>query len=321
MTRAPLIDAFLARSGWDTAVRHPLAGDASARRYIRLIAQDGAQAMLMDAPPETGEDTAPFVRVARHLARAGFSAPAILDWDEPAGLILMEDLGDGLVSAICAEDQGHEPMIYAATARMLAALHLEPVPEWADRYDPPRMAEMLGPFHEYAVPMNRGGISDMERAMEDTLRAHALADPVLILRDFHAENLLWLPERDGHARIGLLDFQDALAGDPTYDLASLFQDARRDVSAEASRAATEAFCDATGHSHDAVVAGVAVQGAQRNLRILGIFARLTRAGKPKYAPLVPRVEHHLAACLAHPACTDLRRALARAAPGYLAVHA
>lgn len=310
MTRADDITRFVAGAGWGDATRLPLAGDASARRYERLNGPRGA-AILMDADPATGEQTQPFLTVAAHLTAHGFSAPQILAHDAALGLILMEDLGDDLVTHVCAQDPQDEPAIYAETARMLAALHAVPVPGWARPYGPAQMGPMIDLFFAHHTDMPA---RDVTHAVTDALTATDIAPHVLILRDFHAENLLWLPQRTGFARLGLLDFQDALAGHPAYDLASLIQDARRDVSRDAARAAVHAFCDATGHDTARIEGAIATQGAQRNLRILGIFARLARQGRTKYTPLLPRVEAHLAACLAHPAASGIARALA--AHGY-----
>ncbi len=312
MTRASHITRFLADAGWGDAARLPLAGDASARSYERLKGTKGT-AILMNADPATGEQTQPFLTVADHLSAHGFSAPRILATDPALGLILMEDLGDDLLTQVCARRPGDEAALYAETARMLAALHAVPVPGWAKPYGPAQMGPMIDLFFAHHTDMPARDVTD---AVTQALEATDIAPQVLILRDFHAENLLWLPDRDGAARLGLLDFQDALAGHPAYDLASLIQDARRDVSRDAANAAVFAFCDATGHDAARIEAAIATQGAQRNLRILGIFARLAGAGRTKYTPLLPRVEAHLAACLAHPAASGIARALA--ANGYTA---
>jgi aminoglycoside/choline kinase family phosphotransferase len=143
--------------------------------------------------------------------------------------------------------------------------------------------------------------------LKAALRAHADGPRVLVLRDFHAENLLWLPGRAGLARVGLLDFQLGQLGQPGYDLVSLLQDARRDVAAETEAAMIARFVTATGVMPAAFAAHYAVLGAQRALRILGIFARLCLvAGKPGYVALIPRVWGQLQRNLAHPALADLR---------------
>ncbi|MEM9600909.1 MAG: phosphotransferase, partial [Pseudomonadota bacterium] len=146
---------------------------------------------------------------------------------------------------------------------------------------------------------------DAFRRAFETLSAHA---PGLALRDYHAENLFWLAGRERQARVGLIDFQDALYAHPAYDLVSLLEDARRDVSLKLHEPLKRRFCDAAGLSCDeAFNAAYAVTAAQRNAKILGIFVRLViRDGKPKYRDLIPRVKAHFQRDLAHPACAGIR---------------
>jgi hypothetical protein len=309
--RAALAARFLDGAGWGGALRAPLAGDASGRRYERLSRCDGS-AVLMDAPPETGEDVRPFLAVARHLAALGFSAPAILAADEAAGLLLLEDFGDDLFARLCARAPAREAPLYAAAAEFLAALHRHPAPSFAPPFDAAAMAPQIAPLFDFYLPGAGPRPADAFRAdfiaaLREALAYYDAPSPVLVLRDFHAENLLWLPARKGDARIGLLDFQDAKAGHPAYDLASLLADARRDVSEAAREGAIRAYLDASGADPEDFAAALALQGVQRNLRILGIFARLASvAGKPRYLDFMPRVWGHLSRDLAHPALAGLR---------------
>ena len=309
--RAQSLSRFLAEAGWEGAQAAPLAGDASARRYTRLLRADGARAVLMDADLATGEDVRPFLRIARHLTGLGLSAPRVFAADEAEGLLLLEDLGDEVVARVAARDPSAEPMLYAAAADTLAELHRHAPPAGAEQATPARLAAMTDLAFTHYAPDTPAAARDRARAaLEEALGRHAEGTGVLVLRDFHAENLIWLPDRRGPARMGLLDFQDALAGHPAYDLASLLTDARRDVGAEAARAARRSYLDATGSGAAALDAAMAVLGAQRNLRILGVFARLARArGKPGYLALLPRVWSHLQAELAHPALARVAAAL------------
>ena len=139
-------------------------------------------------------------------------------------------------------------------------------------------------------------------AFKPLLDTYVRETPVMILRDYHAENLLWLPARQGPARAGQLDFQDAMLGHPAYDLVSLLQDARRDVSSDVAEAMVRHYCHQTNSNHSDFTTAYHLLGAQRNLRILGVFARLSlMAGKPHYIDLIPRVWAHLMHDLAHPA--------------------
>lgn len=313
-------DGFLAKAGWGTARRAPLAGDASNRRYDRLTGgPGGAGAVLMDAPPTLGEDVRPFTSIARHLAGLGLSAPAILAEDADHGFLLLEDLGDDLFARICRQQPTAEPALYAAAVDLLAALHRAAPPKGLPAYDAPLMADLAClPFQWYLPALGRPAPEAAKgavRAEIETLLARHAPPSVLILRDYHAENLIWLPARSGVARVGLLDFQDAMVGHPAYDLVSLLQDARRDVSPRLQARMAQRYIAATGTNPDAFSLAYALLGAQRNLRILGVFARLClRDGKPGYLPLMPRVWGHLMRDLAHPALANLRAVVLRVLP-------
>lgn len=313
--RDALIAAFARRAGWGAAVPRPLAGDASNRRYLRLVRDTGETAVLMDAPPERGEDVRPFLAIARHLSAAGLSAPAVLAEDVPAGLLLLEDLGDALLARL-ATDPGMEAPLYLAAAETLAAVQAARPPEGLVRFTPETMADLARlVFDWYAPGTPDDAAEDIVLRLRDALALSAPEPSVLSLRDFHAENLLWLPDRAGPARIGLLDFQDAVIAHPAYDLVSLLHDARRDVGEAARAAATRRFLDLTGHEEARFMAAAAALSAQRNLRILGVFARLARRdGRPGYLRLLPRVWRHLRGDLDHPTLAGLREAALRHLP-------
>jgi aminoglycoside/choline kinase family phosphotransferase len=308
-TRADQIELFLNAAGWAGAKRAPLAGDASNRRYERLNdGPDGQGAVLMDAPPERGEDVRPFLHIARHLTGLGLSAPRILAAEPDHGFLLLEDLGDDLFSRVAATDPGVQQEIYTAAVDALVELHRHPPPANIPDYGPGPMTTLAGlAFVWYA----RGG-TDRDKEtfsaeLETVLSRHTTASPVLALRDYHAENLLWLPARAGLARVGLLDFQDGALGHPAYDLISLTEDARRDVPPDLAEAMLEHYIAATGQAPGAFRAAAAAIAAQRNLRILGVFARLSlHYGKPGYIDLIPRVWDHLMRDLAHPDLGRLR---------------
>lgn len=310
--RADAIAGFLDQAGWGGAARAPLAGDASMRRYERL-SRAGETAVLMDAPPP--EDVRPFLSIARHLATLGLSAPRILAADGARGLLLLEDLGDDLFARIVAREPDREGALYTEAAALLAALHRHAPPEGLPQLDATTMPALTAPAFEWYLAHAAGPAAPVERAALEEALGEALVrlspapSPVLALRDFHAENLLWLPGRTGIARVGLLDFQDACAAHPAYDLVSLLEDARRDVAEPVRTATIRRYAAATGTDETALVAAMAVQGAQRNLRIMGVFARLSlHAGKPHYVDLMPRVWAHLRRDLSHPALAGLARA-------------
>lgn len=319
--RAKLAETFLATTAWGHATRALLAGDASNRRYERLTdPATGRTAVLMDAPPEKGEDVRPFVTIDRFLRDQGLSAPEIYAEETDTGFLLLEDLGDALFARVLAADPGPERQLYEAATHVLIALHAAPPPEDLPAYDPPLMAELAGlAFGKYrAGILGDDGGEVFERFLprfEDILRATTGGKQVVILRDYHAENLLWLPEREGPARVGLLDFQDAMLGHPAYDLVSLLQDIRREVPAGIEIAMIDLYISATGVDDHAFRTAYAVLGAQRNLRILGVFARLaTDYGKPHYVDLIPAVWAHLKRDLDHPALAPVADLLLEALP-------
>ena len=320
--RQSVINGFLQDAGWQDAVRRPLAGDASPRRYDRLTRDKAPfQAVLMDAPAEKGEDIRPFLKVGRYLLTQGLSAPEIYAEDESKGLILLEDLGDDLLARVCAKDPRSEAGLYQASVDLLAELvkspNLPDVPPY-DQATYQREADLLTKWYLPAVTGRKTSDAVQGRytgLIQSACRAITPENPCLVLRDYHAENLLWLPDRSPPQCIGLLDFQDALIGHPAYDLVSLLEDARRDTGPALRTDMIARFLAATGFEPEAFHRAYATLGAQRNLKIIGIFSRLClRDGKAGYVDLIPRVWAHLMRDLAHPALADLKSWVAENVP-------
>lgn len=333
LERLKAIAGFLAAAGWDGAERRHLHGDASHRSYQRLVRGDGT-AILMDAPrrpapaAEHGgrsyaemaritDDPAAFVAIDTLLRRNGLNAPRILAADRAAGLLLIEDFGDETILAGGAP----EPARYAAAVDVLAAMRERPWPALVDlpgggRYAiPPYSDEALmveaGLLADWFAPAFAGaplaaGARAAFAALWPPLLARLRAGPsVLVLRDYHSPNLMWLAQRSGTDRIGLLDFQDAVIGHPAYDLMSLAQDARVDIDETLEAALVERYLAAARTAPDfdegAFRAACAILGAQRNTRILGTFTRLwKRDGKAGYLRHMPRIARYLARNLRHP---------------------
>lgn len=300
-------EEWLRGLGWQGAAPDPVAGDASARRYWRLR-EPGRSAILMEDP---GGPLARFADLSAFLNAADLSAPRVLARDDAAGRMLLEDFGDQLFAREIAADPEREIPLYEAAAEALARLHDHRPPQDLPLADPNHLTGITDLFFDRYLPF-AGHPDDpaqrarIETALRDLLDTHAAPQDVVILRDFHAENLLWLPDRDGPRRAGLIDFQDALTGHRAYDMASLTRDARRDVTPAAAEAATLRYLSLTGLPRAEFEASLATLAVQRNLRILGIFVRLaTDAGKPRYLSLLPRVMRHIQADLAHPALAAL----------------
>jgi aminoglycoside/choline kinase family phosphotransferase len=306
--------AFLHRAGRGNWSRAPLAGDASARRYERLTSPDGRSMILMNAPPGSGETIRPYVRIANYLRSLDVSAPAILSEDADNGLLLTEDLGDQRFYEVLEQDPSQEKPLYALATDFLVQLHKasDATPlSGLDTLGPRGMAEMSSLVIErYCDAITGSANPDMkarfENQFEDILRDTVKESMVFVHRDFHVQNLMYLPERNGLAQVGVIDFQDALIGHPAYDLVSLLQDARRDVPAAIEAQMINRYLQATGLDDSGFRSAYAVIGVQRNLRILGVFARLSQdLGKPQYLELMPRVWTHVINGLEHPALAPL----------------
>ncbi|WP_231731392.1 MULTISPECIES: aminoglycoside phosphotransferase family protein [Sphingomonas] len=292
--------AFLDSHGWGGASLIPVTGDASFRRYFRVV-DDERRAILMDAPPP--EDTGPFLHIARWLHAQGFAAPEVFAVDTAQGLALIEDFGDDRFREAVDADPARAPDLYRAAVDVLVALHRVAPPE-VEAYDHAALAErtlLLPDWYCPAVGI-APDLASYAQAWDAVLPLADAANPVLALRDFHAENLMLL----GDGRIGLLDFQDAMTGHPAYDLVSLLQDARRDVEPAIEAAMLDHYRAVTGASEDFLTA-YHVLGAQRNTRIVGVFTRLWRRdGKDRYPALCPRVWGYLERDLAHPALAPVK---------------
>jgi aminoglycoside/choline kinase family phosphotransferase len=270
----------------------------------------------MDAPPGKGDDPATFIRIAKHLAGLGLSPPRILAQDLDTGFLLIEDLGDDLFARLVLDRPDIEPDLYRAATDVLIHLQSHPAaPDLPDlsAHDWAQAAAFALDWYTFAITGIRAPTDDFVTCLTGLMKTCADGPRVMILRDYHAENLLWLPDRSGLARTGLLDFQLAQMGQPGYDLVSLLQDARRDVPIGLEADMKAHFAKTTGAT--GFEAAYATLGAQRALRILGIFARLClTAGKPHYTNLIPRVWDQLQRNLAHPALADLAKICARLLP-------
>jgi N-acetylmuramate 1-kinase len=340
--RLKALRQFLEEAGHGESKRLRMPGDASTRSYARLVRDDSVFILMNspkrpDGPPQydgksysaavhLAEDVKPWVAIANGLRGRGLSAPKIHHADLDAGFLITEDFG----SASIVEGDPPQPVPegYETATDMLAALHREPLSETLPlapqityaipRFDTDAMLVEMGLMLEWYLPDRGAEVSDELRSQfvamwRELLEAKAASTPrTWVMRDFHSPNIIWLGDRDGISRIGIIDFQDAVLGPAAYDLVSLLQDARIDVPEQleltlltryikARRAADEAF-DAAAFAEL-----YAIMSAQRNTRLLGTFARLNRRdGKPQYLKHQPRIWTYLTRSLAHPALAGFR---------------
>lgn len=309
--RGEEMDAFLARAGWGGAKRRKLAGDASFRHYERVEGGYG-RAVLMDAPPPW-EDVRPFIDITARLEKCGLTVPRILAKDETEGFLLLEDLGDALFTQLLKKHPEREGELYVAAVEALIKIvqaskqHAAQFACEMKPYDMEVYLREVGLFAEWFLPQVVG----MERAKKlrgeylalwrGVITSASLQQSTLVHRDYHADNLFWLEGQKGYRAVGMLDYQDALWGDPAYDLVSLLEDARRDVAPQTVCDCIAQFASGTGEDTSAFAARYAVLGAQRNAKIIGIFTRLcVRDGKERFLDYLPRVWAHFMHDLSHP---------------------
>jgi hypothetical protein len=341
VARLKALRQFLTEAGYAEAKRQRMPGDASTRSYARLIRDDGV-VILMNSPRRPdgpavydgrsysaavhlAEDVKPFVAIANGLRERGFSAPVIHHANLDAGFLVTEDFG----SAAFIEGDPPRPIAerYEAAIDMLAALHREILPEILPlaaqityampSFDTDALLVEVGLMLEWYLADRGAEPTDSMRAefvmmWRDLLSKSASAARTWVLRDFHSPNLIWLDERPGTARVGIIDFQDAVLGPAAYDLVSLLQDARIDVPEQLELALLTRYIKARRASDDRFdPAGFAelyaIMSAQRNTRLLGTFARLNRRdGKPQYLRHQPRIWTYLSRSLAHPVLSRAR---------------
>jgi aminoglycoside/choline kinase family phosphotransferase len=314
--QATAIAAFLDAAGWAGAASEPVSADWSTRRYLRLR-KGGRSVVLMDsrADPSVGR----FVAIGRWLRGLGLHAPEIVVADEMQGLLLLEDLGDRLLARAVEEGADEQHLYDLALEAILTFQRAEP-PAFLPPMDDAALIALLDLFLDQRPMPPAAAARDGFRAVWSRLLPLCRRGrPGFLYRDYHAENLMVL----GHGRtlwdLGLIDFQDGHVGPPVYDLVSLVQDARRDVPPAVAERVVERFRAVHGLGRDEVEVMLAIMGAQRALRILGVAARLEQSGRRLPAGILPRVRAHLRRNLSHPVMAPLRSWCARHYPDLVGV--
>lgn len=317
MSREELKKHFLSRHGWETASVDKIPGDASFRKYERLQLGDTSR-ILMDAPPEK-ENVVPFIHVATFLRTEGLNAPEIVAADEEHGFLLLEDFGNHSYSKVLAGktplgSEYSEIALYEKAIDALVTLHATPCPASLPAYDEALLLKEAMLLLEWYYPALHDAPlpellqNEYIRIWKQLLPFLGELPSVVVLRDYHADNLMWLPERSGTDKVGLLDFQDAVIGSPVYDIVSLLEDARRDVDSVTVDAMINRYLQARPDiTRKNFLASYAILGAQRNCKIVGIFSRLAvRDHNSSYLALLSRVWKHIDHDLTHPLLMPLK---------------
>jgi len=312
--RSLAIADFLQQGHFADWHQTPLAGDASSRRYFRLTTASGQSAILMDADPATGQDVTAFLRIGAHLRVIGLCPPEILQQDSGAGLLIISDLGPVHIADWLGARPDDAGTLYTVAVDVLGVVMDHPPPSGLTIIDAEQAGAMLSPLFEHYCA-DHPDIAGITGALQEVWCEVAPESTTLALRDYHAENLIWRGDRRGTDLIGLLDFQDAVLAPPEYDLVSLLRDARRDTAPVLRRSVTRHYCNMTGRDADQVRAAMACIAVQRNLRIMGIFARLAaQQGKLRYLDLLPRVWGHVTEELQHPDLARLQAVVLKSIP-------
>ena len=295
--RSALIDEFLIRTGWVDVKRSLLAADASFRQYERIKISNKT-AILMDAPPPK-ENIRPFIKITEHLAKLGYSVPQIFAKDIDAGFLLLEDFGDETFTKALTQ-KVDEMQLYQSAIDVLINLHSrelsEVIPDGVKNYDHNTLLGEVVLFVDWYIPGLFGDTyteyvkNDFLCIWEKLLSEVSSENETLVLRDFHADNLMWLPSRDGIRKCGLLDYQDAVKGSPAYDIASLLEDARRDLKPGMASDLLDYYFTALPKVDRRRFNKIyAILSAQRHCKVIGIFARLAmRDGKRNYLKHINR---------------------------------
>lgn len=305
MDRARSIQTFLHDAGWADADRRPLAGDLSARQYFRLVRPNGDTAILMDAPPLVDASVPAFLGMTEWLRDADLSAPAVLAKDRGRGLLLLEDFGDMKLSVLIEKDPTRRSEIYTLCIDLLIHIRNCEVPDLV-RPDASELVDMTRLAEQHYPGLRVAGLSTFRARLETVLADLLTNDISTSLRDFHADNLMWLPERSGVRKLGLLDYQDAFLTHPVYDLVSLLTDARTDIDPQLRHQMIDLYARESGDDIVRLALAFAAFSAQRNLRILGIFtSAAAEFGKTAHLPKLPRVHGYLVEALGHPVFADV----------------
>ena len=316
LTREDLFPHFLAQNNLTDYQIDKIADDASFRRYFRVKTKQESF-ILMDAPPEK-EDIKPFCNIAEILLNNNLSAPKILGRDDENGLLLLEDFGNDSYTKILAKLKGDELLkkekeIYQLAIDALLKLHQVPEPQNIALYDEELLMREVMLFIEWYLPYiaktpaSEAQITEFKSLWKEAFKQLSKASK-LVLRDYHADNLMLLNERESYRQVGLLDFQDAVIGVEAYDMVSLLEDIRRDVSKETVEAMLQHYLQNSNINQESFLRDYQILSLQRNIKIIGIFSRLAiRDKKEKYLSFLPKLFNYVSISPANDNLSKIRQ--------------
>lgn len=292
----------------------PIAADCSFRTYYRAVTKAGLNVLIMDCPPEV-EDVLPFVTISKLLESNGFSTPKIYEQDLLNSFLLIEDFGDFLYTKLLGLSLASENELYKHATDVLIEVSKIKTSELAlEKQTKNLLVEELKIYTKWYFeylhqkPISLSAEEDFFEIVNEMFNAINLKSQTLVLRDYHADNLMWLNQRAGLKKVGILDYQDALIGSSSYDLVSLLQDARRDVNEQMQTDLVKYFAKSLSLDYDNFFKEYNTIGLQRNLRILGVFARkFMRDGSKSYLKFIPRVISHIYSSLRLLGATKLKK--------------
>jgi aminoglycoside/choline kinase family phosphotransferase len=308
------LEKFVKESGWGKADLFPLKGDASFRRYTRLIMGE-RRALLMDAP-KPHENIDVFLDMTAHLKGLGCRVANIYAEDRVQGFAILEDFGDYTFKRLLLDGDFDETALYLQAVDVLKHIHRHKDATSLDipLYDMDALLREVNLLADWFIPQALGNELSSDQKVrfnalwQDALKDIAADHSVLVLRDYFVDNLMLADGNGALATCALLDYQDALLGSPAYDLVSLIEDARRDISPEVRRAALAHYFEGNdGIDRLKMLEAISILGAQRHAKVLGIFTRLSvRDGKHQYLDHLPRVQRLFVRSLSSPRLSELR---------------
>ncbi len=290
----------------------PILGDAGLRDYLR-VKTDNDSYIIMDCPPSY-TSIKPFIDIANFLNQNNFSAPEVFKHDINNGFLILQDLGTlSVKNYLIKTGTSEQKNIYHLSIDLLIKLQETSPPKGLIEFNNDLLRSELSVFTDHYIPYKKNKeihtdeLSEFNKTWQEILIKQAPIKQSIVLRDYHVENMMYLKDEKGIKKLGLLDFQDALIGSPIYDLVSILEDARIDIDRNFALECVQYYAKEKNINIDQALINYHILGAQRNLRILGVFARKYNRDKDNtYLQYIPRVLKYLEYDVSHPALEPIK---------------